>query len=157
MKIWKIFVSWWVRRSFFRLRAVSQQGPNQGSSIRIPAHHSESQVAGKIAGFLRSEKEDGPNGHAAERTAGSKQLLRSTADTSRVLKDGTRNEISEVVKTAEIVRPQYRSIFVPNAATAEMVILLRLRQSRQRWKRNLIGAVCKPFHGSESCRPPPFE
>jgi site-specific DNA recombinase len=87
------------RRYRYYCQAVTQQGPASGSSIRIPAYDIESRVPARIAEFLASNKEVMDQLGAPEETAESiQQLLRSAADTSRVLKVGTRAEIFDVVR-----------------------------------------------------------
>jgi site-specific DNA recombinase len=87
------------RRYRYYCQAVSQQDTGRGSSIRIPANDIESRVLAKIVEFLRSEKELLDQLGKAEETAESIQdLLTSAANMSRILKTGSRTEISEVTR-----------------------------------------------------------
>ena len=87
------------RRYRYYCQAVTQQRPAQGSSIRIPAHDIESGVVARLAEFLRSEKEVMDQLGAVEETAESiQQLLGSAECTSRLLKAGTHDQISDVVR-----------------------------------------------------------
>lgn len=86
------------RRYRYYCQAVTQQGPAQCSSIRIPAHDIESGVVARMAEFLQSEKEVMDRLGAVEETAESiQQLLGSAAETSRLLKAGTRGQIFHLV------------------------------------------------------------
>lgn len=87
------------RRYRYYCPAVTQQGTAQGSSLRLPAHDIESGVVGRIAHFLDSGEEVMDQLGAGEENAESiQQLLGAAADTSRVLKEGTRGQISELVR-----------------------------------------------------------
>ena len=87
------------RRYRYYCQAVTQQGTAQGSSLRLPAHDIESGVVGRIADFLQCEKEVMDQLGIAEETAESiQQLLGAAAETSRVLKGGTRSQISDLVR-----------------------------------------------------------
>jgi site-specific DNA recombinase len=87
------------RRYRYYCQAVTQQGTAQGSSVRLPAHDIESRVVARITDFLRSEKEVMDELNAVEGSAEDLQrLLASAADMSQLLKTGTRDEISQLVR-----------------------------------------------------------
>jgi site-specific DNA recombinase len=87
------------RRYRYYCQAVTQQGTAQGPSVRLPAHDIESRVVARITDFLCSEKEVMDELSAVEDGAENiRRLLASAAEMSELLKTGTRNQISELVR-----------------------------------------------------------
>jgi site-specific DNA recombinase len=87
------------RRYRYYCQAVTQQGTAPGSSVRLPAHDIESRIMARIADFLQSEKEVMDELRAAEESAEKiQQLLASAAAASKILKEGTRSQTSELVR-----------------------------------------------------------
>ena len=87
------------RRYRYYCQAVTQQGAVPGNSIRIPAHDIESRVLARIAEFIESNKEVMDQLGAVGQTAESiQQVFHSAADTSRVLRTGTRGKIFDLVR-----------------------------------------------------------
>jgi DNA invertase Pin-like site-specific DNA recombinase len=87
------------RRYRYYCQAVTQQGTNSASSIRLPAHDIESRVVARIADFLQSgDQVIDQLGTAEDNANVIQQLLGSAADSSQVLKTSTLGQISDLVR-----------------------------------------------------------
>jgi len=88
------------RYRYYACQTAPGKSRTTGSSFRLPAYDIEARVLSRFAGFLSSKQDvmDGL-GLAEDDAELTQQLLASTPDMSRLLRDGTRHEVFSLVKS----------------------------------------------------------